>query len=115
MAPNKKAALPSKAGTLGKAALTQQNIRKNSNICHNDRQADNSAASQRARILQWLLRGSLTTLQARGLGIMHPGMRICELRKQGHEIVTERVDEYCPGGMRHRVARYFLRFEEGQP
>lgn len=37
---------------------------------------------------------------------------IMELRKQGFEIVTEWALEYCPGGVRHRVARYRLRAGE---
>lgn len=65
-----------------------------------------NAAAQRRRILEHLQHDTLTTLQARAMGIMHPGMRVCELRKQGHRITTETVDEYCPGGVRHRVARY---------
>lgn len=69
-------------------------------------------AVQRARILEHLQHDTLTTLQARSMGIMHPGMRVCELRKQGHRITTDRVDEYCPGGVRHRVARY--RLEAGE-
>lgn len=67
-----------------------------------------SAAIQRAKILEHLKRDTLTTLQARALGIMHPGMRVCELRKGGHQIVTEWATEYCAGGVRHRVARYRL-------
>lgn len=69
---------------------------------------NNTAAAQRRRILEHLQHCPLTTLQARSMGIMHPGMRICELRKQGHEIRTEWATEYCPGGVRHRVARYRL-------
>lgn len=67
-----------------------------------------AAAAQRQRILEHLQRGTLSTLQARSVGIMHPAARCMELRKQGHQIVTEKVDECCPGGVRHRVARYRL-------
>ena len=66
------------------------------------------AAVQRARILEHLKRDTLTTLQARALGIMHPGVRVCELRKHGHQIVTQWATEYCAGGVCHRVARYRL-------
>ena len=69
----------------------------------------NSAAAQRQRILEHLKCAPLTTLQARSMGFMHPpGMRVCELRKQGHKIATEWTTEYCPGGVCHRVARYSL-------
>jgi len=71
--------------------------------------ATNTAAAQRQRILDHLKHASLTTLQARSMGIMHPGMRICELRKQGADIRMEWVFEYCPGGVLHRVGRYILR------
>ena len=71
---------------------------------------DNSVESQRAIILETLKAGnSLTTLFARNvLGICHPGMRICELRKMGHDIQTHWVDEIDTTGKLHRVARYLL-------
>lgn len=69
----------------------------------------NSTEAQRQRILEHLKCGSITTLQARSLGIMHPGMRVCELRRQGYDIVTEMAVEYCPGGVLHRIAKYVLR------
>lgn len=71
-----------------------------------------AAAAQRRIILEHLKHDTLTTLQARARGIMHPGMRVCELRKQGHQIVTERAFEYCAGGVLHRVARYRLQAKE---
>ena len=60
------------------------------------------AAIQRKRILAWLRRyGTMTTLEARNeLSIMHPGGRIMELRRQGHSIVTIRLET--------RVAKYVL-------
>lgn len=71
---------------------------------------DNSTASQRSRILKHLKReGSLTTLQARHkLDCMHPGMRVCELRKRGFTIETHWVYDLTPEGCSHRVARYIL-------
>lgn len=69
----------------------------------------NTASAQRQRILERLKCGPITTLQARSMGCMHPGMRICELRKQGHDIVMDWVSEYCPGGILHRVGRYSLK------
>ena len=60
------------------------------------------AAVQRKRILAWLRRyGTMTTLEARNeLSIMHPGGRVMELRRQGHSIVTIRLET--------RVAKYVL-------
>lgn len=66
------------------------------------------AAAQRQRILERLQHGPLTTTEARAeLDIMHPGGRVLELRKKGHNIVThwETVDT---GKARHRVASYVL-------
>lgn len=72
---------------------------------------DNSAASQRSRILRHLQStGPLTTLQARHhLDVMHPGMRICELRKRGYAIETVWVDDTTPEGFSHRVGKYLLK------
>lgn len=83
------------------------NITTNAGACQ-------SAAAQRQRILAWLLHCPITTLQARAMGIMHPGMRICELRKQGQPIKTEIVSEYCAGGVLHRIARYSLEAPRGE-
>lgn len=71
---------------------------------------DNSAASQRSRILQHLQEiGPITTLQARHrLDICHPGMRVCELRKSGFPVETIWVNDLTPEGNCHRVARYVL-------
>jgi hypothetical protein len=71
---------------------------------------DNSTASQRSRILAHLKQfGSLTTLQARHqLDVMHPGMRLCELRKWGYPIATIWTLDYTPEGNRHRVAKYVI-------
>ena len=72
---------------------------------------DNSAASQRSRILQRLQSGrTLTTLEARHqLDVMHPGMRVCELRKQGYVIETVWTNDVTPEGNVHRVGKYFLK------
>lgn len=73
--------------------------------------SDNSAASQRSRILRHLREvGPITTLQARHrLDICHPGMRVCELRKSGIPIETNWTDDLTPEGHSHRVAKYVLR------
>lgn len=72
---------------------------------------DNSAASQRSKILHHLQEiGPITTLQARHrLDICHPGMRVCELRKSGFPIETYWADDLTPEGNCHRVAKYVLR------
>ena len=71
---------------------------------------DNSASSQRQRILSWLQSGrSLTTLQARHLlDSMHPSQRILELRRLGHNIDMAWVTDVTPEGHLHRVGRYTL-------
>jgi hypothetical protein len=74
----------------------------------NSKRYSTDAASQRQRILAWLLTAPLTTTQARTeLDVMHPGGRILELRKLGHKIVTywQTIDT---GKAKHRVAAYVL-------
>lgn len=74
----------------------------------------NSAAAQRARLLQALRLGPVTTLQARSqLDVLHPGGRVMELRRQGHRIATIRVREATDGGRLHNVAKYLL--QEAKP
>jgi len=59
-------------------------------------------ATQRGAILDILKRrGSITTLEARRLGTMHPGGRVMELRRRGHRILTRR-------DLVQKCARYFL-------
>lgn len=51
----------------------------------------------------------LTTFYFRSeLDIPHPGARIMELRRSGHDIVTIWDKDRMPGGRPHRVARYVL-------
>lgn len=76
-----------------------------------DKQANHTAASrQRQVILKHLQQGNrLTTIYAREvLGIMHPAARVMELRKRGHNIVTNRLTEEDVTGRPHRVAEYVL-------
>lgn len=71
--------------------------------------ADLSAAAQRARLLDALRCGPVTTLEARrNLDVLHPAMRVCELRKEGYRIETVRVQQETEGGKAHSVARYIL-------
>lgn len=71
---------------------------------------DNSAASQRSRLLNHLRSiGPVTTLQCRHqLDIMHPAARCQELRQAGHAIDTLWVNDVTPEGHSHLVAKYVL-------
>ncbi len=75
-----------------------------------ERYIDSSALNQRIAILNWFKTyQSLTTFEARDkLGIMHPGGRILELRRQGYWITTHWSTDYDPLGQAHRVACYVL-------
>jgi Helix-turn-helix domain len=60
--------------------------------------------SDRKIILSELEKRPLSTLQIRNeLDIMHPGGRICELRKAGYKIVMHWINEAG-----HRVGQYVL-------
>ena len=62
-------------------------------------------AAQRAKLLGMLRRAPVDTLQARAVGIMHPGGRVLELREAGNEIITTRLQ--------NRVGVYHLVREAG--
>ncbi len=47
-------------------------------------------------------KGRMTTLDARANGIMHPASRVQELRKQGFNIVTNRLDIIDSAGVLHK-------------
>lgn len=71
--------------------------------------ADLSAPAQRKRLLDALHCGSVTTLEARcNLDILHPAMRVRELRLAGYDIRTIWIDADTGFGVKHRVARYIL-------
>jgi hypothetical protein len=71
---------------------------------------DNSAKSQRQRILRHLQAvGNLNTLEARHkLDCLHPAMRVLELKKIGHDIQTVWINALTPEGCNHRVGQYIL-------
>jgi len=71
----------------------------------------NDSASQRQRILKHLQSGkSLTTIQTRSeLQIMHPAMRIKELRNVGYNIETFWASDETKEQGKHRVAMYYLK------
>ncbi|WP_151448500.1 helix-turn-helix domain-containing protein [Lacisediminimonas profundi] len=69
----------------------------------------NSVSAQRARLLDQLRQGPVSTLDARAvLDVMHPAARVMELREQGYQIETLWSREPSPCGRLHRVARYVL-------
>lgn len=72
---------------------------------------DNSAEGQRARLLEALKSGPLTTIEIRHeLDIMMPAARIFELRHGGgHNIEKIWVDRPTAAGNMHRVALYVLK------
>jgi hypothetical protein len=71
---------------------------------------DTSLGAQRQRLLSHLRHDSIDTITARReLNIMHPAMRVKELREAGHNIATIRVDRHDTEGRKHRqVALYVL-------
>lgn len=70
---------------------------------------DNSAHSQRMRLLKTLRETSITTIEARrDLDILMPAARVCELRARGHDIATIWTQGITDCGRKHRIARYVL-------
>lgn len=71
---------------------------------------DNSCRTQRARLIQWFeTYHRLSTFEAREEGIVHPGARIMELRRQGYLIDTVRVTELDHNGVSHRIGLYLYK------
>lgn len=70
--------------------------------------ANNKA--QRHKIAAYIREhGSMTTMQARAIGIMHPAARIMELRAQGCNIVANYMTIEDKDGVKHKgVAVYTL-------
>lgn len=74
---------------------------------------DNSTAAQRNRLLDALLCGPITTIEARkNLDILMPAARVWELRNEGYQIETAWVWQVTDAERAHRVARYFLATRE---
>jgi len=71
---------------------------------------DNSASTQRARVIQALRTGPKTTIELRrDWGVMQPAARVFELKARGYIIVTTPVSAHTDDGALHRgVARYVL-------
>jgi len=73
---------------------------------------DLSAEAQRKRLLDALRCDAISTLEARRiLDILHPAMRIRELRLDGYDIQTVRISADTGFGIKHSVARYVLMSE----
>ena len=67
-----------------------------------------STTSQQFRILEWLQREPINTIEANlVLDMMHPAGRIRELRAKGHNIITTMIYVYN-GKARHRIGQYTL-------
>jgi hypothetical protein len=70
----------------------------------NDSSPNFNSKTQRQKVLEWLLKNPLTTLEARQeLFVMSIAARIFELKAQGHNIVTYKV---MVG--RKKIAQYVL-------
>lgn len=68
-----------------------------------------SAEAQRARIIAWLRKMPLDTVDAYVLlGSLHVPRRIMELRRAGHAIGMRWIWRYGPEGEPHRVGQYYL-------
>jgi len=69
-----------------------------------------NAQCQKKRLLDYLKNNSagMTTLECvKELDVLRPGARICELRQDGHNIITHWTIAHTPLG-RHKIARYVL-------
>lgn len=71
---------------------------------------DTTAAAQRHRLLAHLKHEAIDTITARrDLNVMHPAMRVKELREDNYRIVTVRVSRAdTEGRQHHNVALYTL-------
>lgn len=76
-----------------------------------NRTSTRSTANQRSFILTYLIKnGSGTTIDFRSAGIMSPAPRIMELKKSGHNIISNLETVTDEVGVRHlNVARYILK------
>jgi len=75
---------------------------------------NNSAASQRARILDHFSKcPRLSTIQARDeYGILHPCGRVMELRRSGYRIDTTWIKAPDANGVFHRIGQYVFQSNE---
>jgi hypothetical protein len=71
---------------------------------------NNSVQSQRERLLVWLRKRPISTIEARKeLDVIHSPARVYELRREGFNVVTHwSYEENQGNGTLHRVAKYVL-------
>ena len=75
---------------------------------------NNSAAAQRARVLEAMRSGPKSTIQLRrDWDVLAPAARVLELKRRGFEILTQWIHEATDCGKLHRVALYVLLRETG--
>lgn len=68
-----------------------------------------AAEAQRYRLIEALRAGPMNSYELRRLGIYQVPARILELRRQGHDIITERISITDEEGYLHpQCARYHL-------
>lgn len=90
-------------GTFSQKARPQIETHSNSNV------SDLSTSAQRQRLLAALRLGPVTTIGARrDLAVMHPAMRVLELRADGFDIALSWSREADDLGVVHRQGRYVL-------
>lgn len=69
-------------------------------------------AAQRQQILEHLLTyETLTTIEARNMGIMSPAPRVLELRAAGWPIGTNEYDQEDHAGVMHKQGQHYLQKE----
>ena len=99
------------AGGVETIAAADDAEQGNSNTCQAPHKAplDDSAHSQRLRLLERLKVAPVDTITARReLDVMHPAARIMELKRRGNLIDTVRVGRPSDCGKVHSVALYVL-------
>lgn len=70
---------------------------------------NNTLEAQRARLIDLLKIAPRTTTELRNrYSIMSPAARVLELRKQGHNITLDWIEQYDAAGIKHRAGRYCL-------
>jgi len=78
-------------------------------------QATTSTKVQRLRVFEALTLSPKTTEELRELGIFCPARRVLELRKEGYDIRTERVNIYDAHGYPHRGMGLYILHSEPEP
>jgi len=106
----KKKPLPVPANRQGATIKKANNNLNSQNTPQKTISQGNSIEAQRRRVIAWLSRASLTTLEARQhLDVMHPAARVFELRQMGYDIQTVWVEHLSAAGNFHRVGKYILK------